>query len=145
VPFSDFAEKDEATESPFNLESTDLDDKANLLIKRLVVNSILAMEGDGNCKPLTKQQPGGNKRESDVPLIRTYQLGHTPNVDCRSAVRDYLGGKGHGPPTVQSLIAGHWKNQVHGPGRTGRKRIHIEPYWRGPEDAPVLPRVRVLK
>jgi len=33
------------------------------------------------------------------------------------------------------LVAGHWKNQVCGPQRSERKRIFIEPYWKGPGEA----------
>lgn len=33
---------------------------------------------------------------------------------------------------------GHWKAQAHGPGRTQRKLIFIEPYWRGPDAAEVI-------
>lgn len=31
------------------------------------------------------------------------------------------------------IVQGHWKTQPHGEGRTLRKRIHVAPYWRGPE------------
>ena len=32
----------------------------------------------------------------------------------------------------QHVVRGHWKKQMYGPGRTLRKRIRVEPYWRGP-------------
>jgi hypothetical protein len=35
---------------------------------------------------------------------------------------------------------GHYKRQVVGTGRHGRQIIWIEPYWRGPENAPILAR-----
>jgi hypothetical protein len=34
---------------------------------------------------------------------------------------------------VQHVVRGHFKFQPHGEGRTQRKRIWVEPYWRGPE------------
>lgn len=40
----------------------------------------------------------------------------------------------------QSCVRGHYKRQVIGVGRSGRKVIWIEPYWRGPEGAPLLVR-----
>lgn len=43
---------------------------------------------------------------------------------------------------VRSLVAGHWKMQPHGPNRSERKLIRIEPYWRGPLDAPVKNTIR---
>lgn len=36
---------------------------------------------------------------------------------------------------VQHVVRGHWKQQPHGPERSLRKRISVEPYWRGPEGA----------
>lgn len=33
------------------------------------------------------------------------------------------------------VVRGHWRNQVYGEGRALRKRVWIEPFWRGPEDA----------
>jgi hypothetical protein len=43
---------------------------------------------------------------------------------------------------VRSLVAGHWKMQPCGEGRKDRKLIRIEPYWRGPLDAPVVNAIR---
>jgi hypothetical protein len=36
---------------------------------------------------------------------------------------------------VQHVVRGHWKMQAHGEARAQRKRMWIEPYWRGPEGA----------
>jgi hypothetical protein len=36
---------------------------------------------------------------------------------------------------VRTRVAGHWKRQVCGKGRSDRKFIHVEPYWRGPDGA----------
>lgn len=37
-------------------------------------------------------------------------------------------------------VRGHWKNQAHGPEMSLRRRILIEPYWKGPDAAEVLNR-----
>lgn len=42
------------------------------------------------------------------------------------------------------LVMGHWKLQAHGPQRTLRKMIHIEPYWRGPDMAEAVSRPHVV-
>jgi hypothetical protein len=34
---------------------------------------------------------------------------------------------------MRHVVRGHWKQQFHGEGRAQRKRIWVEPYWRGPE------------
>lgn len=43
--------------------------------------------------------------------------------------------------SVRTLVRGHWRRQVCGRGRADRKLIHIEPFWRGPEDGamPIRP------
>lgn len=40
--------------------------------------------------------------------------------------------------TERIQTRGHWKSQAHGLGRTERKIIFIEPYWRGPDAAEVI-------
>ena len=39
------------------------------------------------------------------------------------------------------VVMGHWKMQPCGPGRTERKRIHVESYWKGPTGAEAIARV----
>ena len=34
---------------------------------------------------------------------------------------------------AKHVVVGHWKMQAYGEGRKLRKRIWVEPYWRGPE------------
>ncbi len=64
-------------------------------------------------------------------------------IDARGWVTDYVKSGGQAP-SVQTLVRGHQKRQPHGPGRTLRKWIHVEPYWRGPEDAPTVVRAHVM-
>lgn len=46
-------------------------------------------------------------------------------------------GTPRGPMDYQMEISGHSKMQFYGPDRALRKRIWVNPYWKGPEDAPV--------
>lgn len=89
-----------------------------------------------------------NRRGAQDPTVRQYVL-RPPlrvNVDARAALRSYVAGTKKGAaPSVQVLVRGHWKNQPCGTGRSERKFIHIEPYWRGPEDAPIAVRPHILK
>lgn len=81
-------------------------------------------------------------RASKKPESRVFTVGKPVKVDFRLAVKSYIEGK-RGPLTVQSLVAGHHKWQPHGAGSTQRKWIMIDPYWRGPEDSPILVRPHV--
>lgn len=51
----------------------------------------------------------------------------------------------HGPLIVRTLVEGHWRNQAHGPRHSLRKLIFIDPFWRGPEDAPESIPTHVLR
>jgi hypothetical protein len=58
-------------------------------------------------------------------------------IDCRAAIASYIAGQRRASPSVQTLVRGHFKRAAHGPGRTERRWVQVEPYWRGPEDAPI--------
>ena len=83
-------------------------------------------------------------RSQDRRLTSTFKLTRDVNVDVRRAVRDYVEGRTALEPSVQVLVRGHWKMQVYGLGRADRKLIHVEPYWRGPEEGPVAVRAHKI-
>lgn len=120
-----------------------LGDAAHMII-RLMVNACCMMtENSGEAAESRVPHPYSQRRQGP-PDRRCYRFTRAVVHDVRKAVRDHSlhGGKS---PTVQCVVTGHWKMQAHGPGRTERKRIFIEPYWRGPEDAPIALRPHVLK
>ena len=84
---------------------------------------------------------GGNKREKGaLPKSWNLELRRDVKVDVRKWVRDYVASGGKSP-SVQTLVRGHPKRQPYGPRALGlRKWIHIEAFWRGPENAPVVVR-----
>ena len=47
--------------------------------------------------------------------------------------------------TVRTLVSGHWRNQACGVGKLEHKTIWIEPFWRGPEAAPLTSKRAVVK
>lgn len=85
------------------------------------------------------------KERRGIPIVRTFKLMRPVTIDCRSAVAEYVFGTRETVHTVQTLVRGHWKKQAHGTGLTLRKLIHVEPYWRGPEDAPIALRPHVVE
>jgi hypothetical protein len=96
------------------------------------------------------------KRRADKPASHTpsqrsgppdftqarYLLSKPLSIDLRGELAEHLSGKrrghGGGAPTVQFLVRGHWRQQAHGPMRSLRKTIWIEPFWKGPEETRVL-------
>lgn len=108
--------------------------------RRLVVGALYALQTTPQARKKSAASHGGSGREGP-PRHRAIMLGRPMRLDLRAEVARYVAeGRGGSPPTVQSLVRGHYKRQVVGIGRGGRKIIWVEPYWRGPEDAPILAR-----
>lgn len=126
------------------IESPTKETRVTRLAKRLVAGLLLAMQHQDNFK--SRNVPTRTNRERGVkePAHRITIIGRPLKIDCRPHVRDYLSGKRHAPPSVQVIVRGHYKRQVIGIGRLGRKVIWVQPYWRGPEDAPILTRPKLL-
>lgn len=123
------------------------DAKSMRLASRLVLAVCLLFDARQNWPRPEAKRMGGRiaARGNKDPSIRVYKLGRPVSLRCdaRPAVRDYVRGTGSVPST-QCYVCGHWKNQRHGPGGGERKFIRIEPYWRGPEDAPIAVRPHVV-
>lgn len=120
-----------------------------VMAKRLVAGLLLALQNQDNFKSKTYPARENKKpREREEPTHRVVFVGSPLKIDCRKSVADYIRNgspkKKGMPPQVQVLVRGHYKRQVVGVGRKGRKVIFIQPFWRGPEDAPILTRPKKL-
>ncbi len=146
VPVSEIAEEDPENITTwdhysFALETTDRDERLHVLIGRLLVGACLALSSRDYSKPIGKSHgvSDGVLRTSDEPLVRTFQIGRPVKIDCRQVVHDYVAGIRNSAPGVQKLLRGHWQRYYFGPRPSSVCRwLHKEPYWRGPEDAPIL-------
>jgi len=133
-------------EADFLQPIEDQDERCLLLIGRLILSTCLALSDPTNVREQKRTKGRGGRRwrlDKTAPDIRTFILGRPITIDCRPVIRDYIVGKRRvksGAVTVQFLVRGHWKSQPHGPNNSLRKSIHIEPYWKGPEDAKILAR-----
>lgn len=131
----------------FELDMTDVDSRASGLIGRLFVNTCLAMLDPARIKKIGKSHrtpaTPGNNRECPHPTARVFEVSAPVRHNFKDAVATYLR-KGGSSPSLQHVVAGHWKNQAHGPKMRDRKLIYVEPYWRGPEDAAIAVRPHKL-
>lgn len=116
------------------------DDRVAALIGRLIVGVCLASIEPSNLRATSKHSVKASPELLRPSDIRTFKLGKPLRIDCRRAVRDYVEGRRGGPPSVRTLVRGHFKTQRHGPGNSLVKVIWREPYERGPADAPILVR-----
>lgn len=119
------------------------EDRVVILAARLVLGLCIMMTDKANVKEKASKLPPDlaqhRRRFGFEPTSNIFVVGRPVKVDFRLAVKAYVEG-GTKSLSVQSLVAGHHKFQPHGPGRSLRKWIFVEPYWRGPEDAPILVR-----
>ena len=112
------------------------------LLGRLVLG--ICLEFDQYKESVTRSSNNSNQRKYGIPVADTFRLTRHVRLDVRPAIRDYVKGARRNSPTVQSLVRGHWKTQACGESASERKLIHIEPYWRGPDESPLAIRSHVL-
>ena len=126
---------------PYDDDSLQSANRAIALARKLVVGVCIELDAPENkLKRDEGARSAANRRNSPEPKAWIFKLTRAVKVDVRPWVRSYLEGTTSRSPTVQTLVRGHHKRQPHGPGGVERKWIHVEPYWRGPEDAPIAAR-----
>jgi hypothetical protein len=91
-------------------------------------------------------------RRERMPACWAFDLRRDVTVDLRPWVKTYCEtGKDTRPGSqVQVLVRGHQKRQpfgkrIDGKWSSERRWIHVEPYWKGPEDAPIALRSHRMK
>ncbi len=132
---------------PNSFELTEQDARMTAMIGRLIVNVCLAFSDpttSGIDEPKVRRAGTGTKargknRKHDEPVVRVYEIGHEVNHDFRQHVREYAAGTAR-KLTVQSYVHGYWRRQAHGPRLSLRTWKWIEPYWKGPDTAPIAAR-----
>lgn len=123
----------------------DGDLRFNRLLGRLIAGICIELDQPKHVTIISNGPPKGKRPgRTGPPKSWTFTLGRDVRVDCREWVTRYLNGDDGTPLGVQSLVRGHHKRQAHGPSRSLRKWIHVEPYWRGPDDAPIVTRSHQL-
>jgi len=111
---------------------------------RIVRNFVAWLDAVGGLKSqkTSKPQAGGGSKGSktEPPLPTVWMLGHEVKLSTevkKMASEAALGKTKHALPgwhvRVRFVVRGHWRNQPHGEGRQERKRIWIQPFWKGPE------------
>lgn len=125
-------------------ETTSVDQRSDLLTRALIVGCSLQLAGDPRERAegfSVRQRESKQRRGETLPPFTTYELQSSIKINLHHAMRDYVQHGGRAP-SVRSLVAGHWKRQVHGEKRSLRKLIHVRPYWRGDVNAPVSERTK---
>ncbi len=146
-PLAEFCDVESIQEQPsvgVPLESRDL--RALSCIDRLILGVCAELSVPEARASIARQvrTAASSSAARAEPRVWTYMLKRDVTVDCRDAVKAYVAGD-RSRATVQVLVRGHWKRQRFGVGRECTRWIAIEPYWRGPEDAPIAVRKHRLR
>jgi len=140
----------ELVEHPWD-EFTDQHDKTMMLVGRLVVGVICAITDPKEVAKVNRhahdQWGTRTKRSGEMPEQRIYQITTPVKVDLVEHVTEYQlhKQKGKWSLALRRTVAGHRKMQPCGPHHSQRTRIWIQPYWRGPLDAPIAVRSHIIK
>lgn len=122
----------------------DIKERVVRLCQRYLIGLLYTLQHTNNFREQSGRAAGARGWRNRPPPHRNVVIGAPIEVDARPQIRRWLERSGRrgksGPPSVQHVVRGHYKRQVIGIGRSGRKVIWIMPYWRGPEDAPILAR-----
>lgn len=117
----------------YGLPTGKYDDRVDQLVGSLVCSTCLMMSNPDNLS--TKFEPtqktrSGKKPTKGCPQYKVFTERKPINVDVRRYISAYLHGE-RDSPHVRLMVRGHHKMQHHGPQRSLRKLIWIEPYSRG--------------
>lgn len=132
---------------------TDLDNRVAALIGKLIITTCAALTIP---EMVTPRNPKGHqawvKAKGDISKLegkappQLFTVGKPITVDFRARVTSYLSTGSTGKQLeVRTMVMGHFKIQNHGPKNGLRKTIWVEPYWRGPDEAPINAKVHVIK
>jgi hypothetical protein len=123
---------------------SDEKERLMLLAKNYVTGLLYTLQHTQHWKASESRHGHRSTRDGrrSPPTHRNVFCGRPIAIDLRAVIREQLerSNRTPAPASVQSLVRGHYKRQVIGVGRSGRKVIWVEPYWRGPEEAPIVVR-----
>ena len=127
--------------SPDKNYGFDVDELGRSLVmaKRCILGLLFTLQHTTNWKTNGSIHATRAIGSREPPAHRAITVGRPLSVNLASSVRDVCR-HGGSAPSYQTLVRGHRKRQVIGIGRTGRRVIWVDPYWRGPEGAPILAR-----
>lgn len=144
--------------SPFPMERTDQDFRYQKAARRLYVNLCLYVAEQGRGKKVEqyttkakkrrlKRKKKKNKPVKDTPRPNIWIIGKEIQLDreLKEAARAWTDAQGGDKAAwrikKRFTVRGHWRNQACGPGRQERKRIWIQPFWKGPKEGEKLTHV----
>jgi hypothetical protein len=109
-------------------------------VARIALSTMISLSDPDRMAPVVVKKPGkGQKWRAQAQRGLDYvEVNQPVLVDAREVVTRYIATGQAGRIGVRVLVRGHHRNQPCGPKSSLRKRIWIDPFWRGDEEAPVI-------
>lgn len=134
----------------------DEDQEAARMMLNIAINTLVYLHAEGKryvpSRPVARPRRGAHHANDSGYRPTIYRVGDNIRLNNLKELRDLSRETSRGgqrPPgwtlRSRSTVRGHWKQQAHGPGRALRKRVFVQPYWRGPEAAEALLRAYEVK
>ncbi len=128
------------------LETEPKEIRLRRLLCRMVISLCVVISGGaGSLRRPSKRARKSLGMVTPVGNSNEWTLGLPVTIDTRGVIQDYLSGSAKRVYSVRWVVRGHLRNQACGAGLQERKKRWIEPYWKGPERAPMLLREHKLK
>lgn len=142
VLFGEFVPMPDAFEGTgIRMSESSSDKRIRELVRKGIAGLLYTMQHTRHWSFGSAMSRAGSKSKGRLPPThRAIIVGKPLTLNLTSAVSTDARTGGHSTTSVQTLVRGHVKRQACGPRLSARKLIWIEPYWRGPEDAPILAR-----
>ena len=108
-------------------------------------NEIKKAHADRPAKLIRKKKKGQKKQKTKLKGATIWVVGSNIKLDAKviEDARSLVPGRGFSVKR-RFTVRGHWRNQPHGPGRKLRKKIWIQPHWKGPKEAERLSHLYTL-
>lgn len=146
------------TPGPFPMERTDQDMRYQAAARRLYINLSLyvAEQGRGTKveqyttkakKRRMKRKNKKSKAAKELPKPNVWIIGKEITLckEMKDAAKAWTeaqsGSKAAWKIKKRFTVRGHWRNQACGPSRQERKRIWVQPFWKGPKEGEKLTHV----
>lgn len=111
-----------------------------IAIRRLIINLSLYIAEYGKGKKVrnfNKKKRKSKRKKFNLQKPEVWIIGKEIKIDNNliesAKVCDLPSKRDQWKIKSRFTVRGHWRNQAYGPGRAQRKRIWIQPHWKGPE------------
>lgn len=113
----------------------DTDRHAHHTIQQVVFGTLAYLSAVKDAATPRETQRKKLKKSPTPDEVKHWEIGRDVRIDPR-LIQSARGGSREIAFHIENrfIVRGHYRNQAHGVGRAERKRIWVQPFWKGPEE-----------